>query len=346
MLGVVDHKFIIREKDKIGKLAYNNLRKIEEKESYRWIESYRRAKAIAKTAPNTKFVCVADREGDIIELFAEADGTVDLIVRSYQNRNVEEKGVKKSLSCAIDEAPIIGQTEFILAPRRKKIPISQAIKDGIKKKDRLVNKKKRVVRQNIRVTSLVIQPPAHKQFIGKVNLQVIHLEEIDPPQGEDPICWTLFTTLKIDNLQEAQEVIQIYLARWAIEVFFYVLKEGCKIEHLQLKTAPSVFECVALYLIVAWRVMYVMFLGRNCPDLPCSLVFDEDEWKCIYATVKQCKPPNEPPKLGDFIIMLASLGGYIKRKECPYPGPKIMWRALQMLVGCAIGWRAYREFGN
>jgi hypothetical protein len=179
--------------------------------------------------------------------------------------------------------------------------------------------------------------------LGPTTIQVIYLEEIDPPPGEDPISWILLTTLPIDSLKEAQEVIQIYLTRWAIEVFFYVLKTGCKIEEFQFKEACSIFVSVAFYLIVAWRVMYVMFLGRNCPDLPCTLIFDEDEWKSVYATVNRCKPPESPPNLGEFIMMLATLAGFIKRKE--FPGPKVMWRALQMLAGCAIGWRAFREFG-
>ena len=75
------------------------------------------------------------------------------------------------------------------------------------------------------------------------------------------------------------------------------------------------------------------------------MIFDEDEWKSAYTIVKQCKPPEEAPKLGEFIIILATLGGYLKRKGSINPGPKIMWQALQMLAGCAIGWRAHKEFG-
>jgi hypothetical protein len=195
------------------------------------------------------------------------------------------------------------------------------------------------------VARITVQAPKHKKHLGKVDLQVVYLEEINPPEGEDPISWILLTTLPVNSLEEAQEVIQIYLARWSIEVFFHILKTGCKIEELQFKQGACVFACVALYLIIAWRVMYVMFLGRNCPDLACTIVFDEDEWKSVYATVKQCKPPKDPPKLGELIMILATLGGYLKRKGSANPGPKIMWQALQVLAGCAIGWRAYKEFG-
>lgn len=347
MLGVIAHEFTIRNKEDLGKLGSNNSRAIEDKESFRWLEFYRQAEEIAKGHPNTKCVCVADRESDIIELFLEAKGSpLNLVIRSKHNRNIEsEDGLKKKLNDVIATAPIIGQTEFTLTPRKKKVALGKAIKSKIKEKDRIIKKKKRVVKQNIRIATLTIQAPKHKKHLGTVKLQVVYLEEINPPEGEDPISWILLTTLPVNTVEEAQEVIKIYLARWTIEVFFHVLKTGCKIEDLQFKQGASIFACVALYLIIAWRVMYVMFLGRNCPDLPCTMIFDEDEWQSVYATVKHCKPPQDPPKLGEFIVILATLGGYIKRKESPNPGPKVMWQALQMLAGCAIGWRACKEFG-
>jgi hypothetical protein len=347
MLGVIDHQFMVREKEELGKLASHNSRPIEEKESFRWLEFYRQAEEIARGVPNTKCVCVADRESDIIELFLEAkDWALSLVIRSKHDRNVElGDGLKKKLNEVIATAPIIGQSEFTLTPRKKKIALGKAIKDKIKKKDRVVKKNKRLVKQHIRVARITVQAPKHKKHLGKVDLQVVYLEEINPPEGEDPISWILLTTLPVNSLEEAQEVIQIYLARWSIEVFFHILKTGCKIEELQFKQGACVFACVALYLIIAWRVMYVMFLGRNCPGLPCTIVFDEDESKSVYATVKQCKPPKDAPKLGEFIMILATLGGYLKRKGSTNPGPKIMWQALQVLAGCAIGWRAYKEFG-
>ena len=47
-------------------------RTIEQKESYRWREGYRRACAVAAAAPGTRVVCLSDSEGDIFECFHEA----------------------------------------------------------------------------------------------------------------------------------------------------------------------------------------------------------------------------------------------------------------------------------
>jgi hypothetical protein len=45
---------------------------IEEKESYRWLESYRVACEVQRACPETLIVNVADREGDIHEVFLDA----------------------------------------------------------------------------------------------------------------------------------------------------------------------------------------------------------------------------------------------------------------------------------
>jgi hypothetical protein len=48
------------------------------------------------------------------------------------------------------------------------------------------------------------------------------------------------------------------------------LKTGCRVEDLQVHS-PRIKLAILLYMIVAWRVLYVMHLGRQCPDLPCSV---------------------------------------------------------------------------
>lgn len=163
--------------------------------------------------------------------------------------------------------------------------------------------------------------------------------------GEEPICWTLLTTLPASTAEEIEFVVKLYLARWSIEVFFYILKIGCKIEKLQFDTAHSLLNCITFFLIIAWRLYFITFLGRNCPELPCTVVFEEDEWKSVYAVVKKAKPPSEPPKLGEVVQMIGTLGGFLSRKKDEDPGPKAMWIGLQKLAECAKGWSAYKNFG-
>jgi len=84
-------------------------------------------------------------------------------------------------------------------------------------------------------------------------------------------------------------------------------------------------------MIIAWRILYLTKLGRECPDLPCSAVFSEEEWQTVFIMVKKAKPPSKPPTLNLMVRMVASLGGYMNRNTDPEPGPKTMWIGLRNL---------------
>ena len=114
-------------------------------------------------------------------------------------------------------------------------------------------------------------------------------KEINPPKGCRPIVWRLMTNRRVQNELDTIEMIDWYRCRWEIEMFFDVLKVGCQVEKLQLATRERIEKALALYMIITWRVMYLMRLGRICPDLPADLVFDELEWKSSYLLGKQSR---------------------------------------------------------
>ena len=120
-----------------------------------------------------------------------------------------------------------------------------------------------------------------------------------------------------------------YACRWQVEIFFNILKSGCSIEKLQLETRNRLESALALYMIIAWRILYVKTVNRICPNAPCDIVFEDVEWQAIYLITQNKKPPIEPPPLREIFKMLASLGGHLKRKHDAPPGPKVIWIGLQ-----------------
>jgi hypothetical protein len=94
-------------------------------------------------------------------------------------------------------------------------------------------------------------------------------------------------------------------------------------------------------MIVAWRVMYVMMLGRECPEMSCDLVFSEDEWKSVYTVVCQKPAPKAAPSLEEMIYLIASLGGHLGRYCDGPPGPKTMWIGMQRMRDLARAWRTF-----
>ena len=132
--------------------------------------------------------------------------------------------------------------------------------------------------------------------------------------------------------------------------FDRVLKSGCKVEEIQFKTQEALIRCLTVYLIVAWRILYLTHLGRQCPDLPCGIIFEEAEWKSALAITRPASMRNDPmeePILGEMIQMVAELGGHLGRKRDGPPGAQCLWQGLNRVRDFAIAWTAFgpgREF--
>jgi hypothetical protein len=153
--------------------------------------------------------------------------------------------------------------------------------------------------------------------------------------------WRLLTNLAVETLEQAAEKINWYCSRFQVEVFFRILKTGCQVEELQLSSLERLEPALALYLIVAWRVLYLVTLGRECPELPCDGVFDRAEWPAVYLVAKR-QPPPEPPPLNEMLRLVAGFGGYLGRKGDGPPGPKPIWIGLQRVRDFVLAIQAAR----
>ena len=120
--------------------------------------------------------------------------------------------------------------------------------------------------------------------------------------------------------------------RTGIEVYHRTLKSGCKIEERQLGSAERLEACLAIDMVVAWRIYYLTKLGRETPDVPCTVFFEDFEWKALVAYLTQePTPPAQPPTLRAALRMVATLGGFLGRKGDGEPGTKTTWLGLQRL---------------
>lgn len=210
----------------------------------------------------------------------------------------------------------------------------------IKRNTTAFDRKARTVRQEVRVMEITPRPPWRPdRKLPQVSFWAVLAEEKDPPEGEEPITWILLTSLKPGTLKEARRILNCYLRRWDIEVFFRVLKTGCRVERIQLKAAGAVLNALSIYLVIAWRILYLTHLGRQCPNLPCSCVFEEAEWKATCAVAKRAKGAGEP-SLSEFIKIVGKLGGHLGRKGDGPPGPQSMWQGLTRVRDFACAWRA------
>jgi len=348
VLGVVHAKVwardsIASEKDADQKRADRLAKPIADKESVRWIEGYRAVNEIAQEASGTHIVSLSDSEADIYELISEGQALegvrkASFIIRACQNRALvalDETLSSEShnhLREQVASTPIRAQRSIEVRERHPKS------KDGQKRKQPREARTAEVAIRSTRVTLRGPYRPGGKQKDVEVN--VVLVSELNPPPGAEPIEWILLTSLAIDTVDEALIVIDYYTCRWQIEIYFRILKSGCKVEESQLERAERFEPYLALNMIVSWRIMHVMMLGRECPDLPCDVAFDDDEWQAVYATVKKAAPPSQPPPMKMMIGLIASLGGWLGRRCDGEPGPKAMWVGMQRMTDLALGWRA------
>jgi hypothetical protein len=135
-----------------------------------------------------------------------------------------------------------------------------------------------------------------------------------------------------------------YLGRyydWHTEVFFRTLKSGCRAEERRFEQIDRQLRCLAVYLIVTWRTLYVCRLGRRCPEISCEAIFEPSEWKAVYHVVQNEPSPAEPPSLGEMVRMVAQLGGYVNRRRSDPPGPQTVWLGLQRVHDFALCWERF-----
>lgn len=126
-----------------------------------------------------------------------------------------------------------------------------------------------------------------------------------------------------------------------MEVFFRVYKSGCRVERLQLEGADRLRPCLALYLIVSWRVLWLTMLGRECPELACDVMFTESEWKSVWMVVHQRPAPATPPSVREMIALVARLGGYLGRSKDGPPGAQSLWVGLRRMADLAVAWETF-----
>jgi len=227
--------------------------KDEAKESIRWIEGYEGVAKMAAKMLATRLVYVADRESDILALMQRAKelGTpADWLIRAQHNRNLPGDGKLWTRAC---KGKALGEIVFTMPAR-----------DG---------QKAREVRQQLWAKRIKI--PAGKT--DTIEITCIIAREINAPSGVKPVEWRLLSNRCAPALADVIELIDWYRARWEIEMFFNVLKNGCNVEALQLSGIERLERALALFAVVAWRIAHLMRLGRVCPDMDAALFFHADE---------------------------------------------------------------------
>ncbi|TWT97418.1 IS4 family transposase [Neorhodopirellula pilleata] len=224
-LGTVWNKHWVREKIHVGRSEADKQRAklstpIEDKESMRWIEGIRAGREVAQACPQTTCVCVSDSESDIYELFAEPLGTpsgndLHLVIRACRDRKLLDGDSK------IDDAKLFDAVRKSECLYRCVVDVSsrKAKPNAQRKSPRTSPRDARTAKVEVRALSVTLAPPSRPdRTLPSLKLNVILVEEPNPPEGQEPIQWLLLTTLPISTIEEVQRVVACYCIRWQIEI--------------------------------------------------------------------------------------------------------------------------------
>lgn len=309
----------------------------EEKESYRWFQGYQRACEVAKKHPTAEVVTVGDRESDIYEIYAEwqrrsqcGEKRAEVLVRAGRDRALLGSTIHLFQKMRSGQELGTYQVEFSSKAQVRKIKGSSCLTHRLGRKANL----------QLRSTKVRLKPTQrkHGEKLPVVELWAVCVLEIDPPEGHEPIEWFLLTSLPAKTFSQAQRIMRAYANRWLIEELHRILKSGCRVERVNLRESAALLPAVALYLVVAWRILYLRDFRRAQPDLCCSVFFTSAEWQA--ACLISGRPTDMgPPTLALMVDIVGKMGGHMGRKKDPSPGPESLWRGMEKL-------RCYVEMGQ
>lgn len=325
-LGILDQKLWVRSNDQYGKKVNRKQKSLFEKESYRWKQCIEDTEKFARS--DQRLIHIADRESDIFDVFSSPrKENIELLIRAAQNRKLGNK--EEKLFEMVRSLPLAG--EMTVTIKRNK------------------DQKQRIAKLAVRFATVKIAPPMRrkKENLSSVEMSIIYVKEVGP-KVVNPVEWYLLTTMKIETIEQAGQCVKWYSLRWLIERFHYVLKEGCKIEELQLEEAERLKKAIGIYSIVAWRLLHITYLNRVDPDAPAMEILAEDELLALHHFInRQSNTMKKIPTVGEVFPMIARLGGFLGRRSDGLPGVKVFWRGLTKLTNITEAYIVFvKDVGN
>jgi hypothetical protein len=307
---------------------------IEEKKTFVWIDHHRDLVELSAGMPHTRLIDVCDREADFFEFFDEQrrNPCVDLLVRAKYNRNITEEPFK--LFEAVRRSPAQGYVRVSI-PRQSARP----------KKSRQRARAKRAGRTAdlaVRYERIQLRPAHYHVDKAPIDIWTVHaLEENNSPK-EKAVEWFLLTTMDITSIEDAERCLRWYCLRWRIEDWHRVLKSGCRIEDMAHETAERLRRAIAINLVIAWRIMLMTLLGRETPILPAEVLFSDIELRTLRAYAKK-KHLTLPSLLGEAVLLVAKIGGYLGRSNDPPPGHQLLWHGYTEFQFMCLGFALLDE---
>jgi hypothetical protein len=290
----------------------------------RWGEHVRAVQGLGLHA--AQVVHVMDREADDYQLFELITGLGGrFVIRMQHDRKLGDSGnvrdVLMNVQANVERTVLLSRRGGHLGSKQRKIHPARD---------------ERLAKLSMGSCSVSIPRPKRLNArCDQINLNVVYVWEPEPPEGQAPIEWVLYTTEPVETPEQLLQVVDWYRARWVIEEYFKALKTGCAVEKRQLGDIHSLTNALALFLPIAWHVLLMRNESRDRPDAPASEILQPDELTILR--LKARKPLAQNPTIRQVVHAIAALGGHLKHNG--EPGWQTIARGYETLRATLDGWR-------
>jgi hypothetical protein len=301
---------------------------LEDRESCRWWEH---VESVEKTLKGRcDVIHVADCEADNYTLLAKMRAnSCRFVTRMARDRRARSVG-NESWSRVSDVAG--GAEQFA----EREVPLSAR---GTQRPPQTLKKfpprEARIARLRFAAMTLRLKRPPYLDdtYAAELEMNVVHVSEAEPPKGEEPVEWFLFTSEPTSTPEEVLAVVDIYRKRWVIEEFFRAVKTGCAYEERQLEGRHAWLIALAITLPLAWRLLELRHLARSTPTAAATTALTKTEIQVLQHL--RPKAVSARPTVREAMLAIASMGGHIKNNG--EPGWLVLHRGLSKLQSLAEG---------
>ena len=293
-----------------------------ERESLVWERS---VQALGSPPEGVRWVHIGDRYSDIFSFLRLCrELNCDFVIRAAQDRCVD-------LLVEQAETPVPARSHHAERPSPPALHLFEVVQSWPAQARSTVDidasQKRQARTANVLLSwqPLRLLPPRSQESNGwhPLVVWVIHVWEPEPPEGVEALEWVLLRSVPTQTLEDAQERVDWYRARWMVEDFHQGLKTGCQIEQRQVQDYEGLRTILGLLAPMAVRLIQLRAASRQNPEQPASQVLPPDVVGVVAhldhrlaetMTIQQCWHA------------IARYGGYLGRKSDGPPGWKTLWR--------------------
>ena len=288
-------------------------RAFEHKESYRWVEAMTTLEK--QVSPSTRVIHVFDREGDIAEVFDQINrlSHTGVVVRAAHNRTLEQDPHR--LWEKLEAQTIQGYHDVELSETK--------------------TRKVRTAKLAIRFCPVRLRSAARLGTDSQLQVIAVYADEVDCPEGEEPVSWMLLTSEPLTMVEQAKTILRWYAYRWRVENYHKILKSGCQVERYRL-AAEGMKSLLGFLSVIAADLLHLTYWQRTQPEHPAESVLTTVQLQVLKA---KSSPLPKTLTVAWAIAAIARLGGYLEHRRKTPIGIQVLWRGWTKLHDLVEGWQ-------